>query len=436
MLAILLALNPAAEPAWISFIGGPRSITRVGDVNADGVPDLAVGDPGAVLRTDPVEGNPTIVYSGKDGSVLLRIPPPPGATGFGRSIALWEDFDGDRRPDLAISACAHFREGASEKESAEEHVYVVSSKTGAILHSASSRDAGACFGFELACAGDLDGDGLRELIVGAPGSATVQLYSGKDMSLLRTLRGGKGETGFGASVASIADLDGDSVDDILIGVLSTALRGTGTVVISGKSGKTILTLEREANSGAFNSDGKPELCRFAVSVASAGDLDGDGKPDLIIGADHAAEGPGAVFLYSGKDLHRLDVLKGTEWAMSRFGASVASLGDVDGDGTPDIAASDPDDDFDENGKDGQSFGSVHAFSGRTRKLLWIRRGPISHCDLGYCIAPFDDLDGDGAPDLLVKERSPTGAAAWRCKVLSGKTGKVLLEVPRIESSAK
>jgi hypothetical protein len=435
MLALLLALSAAPEPAWISFIGGPRSITRTGDLNGDGVPDFAVGDPGAVLRTDPVEGNPTIVYSGKDGTVLLRIPPPLGATGFGRSVALWEDLDGDGRRDLAISACAHFREGASEKGSAEEHVYVVSSKTGAILRSVSSREAGACFGFELACAGDLDGDGLRDLIVGAPGSAAVHAYSGKDMSLLRTMRGERGDTGFGASVASMADLDGDSVDEIIIGVLSPSLTGTGTVVISGKTGKPLLTVQREANSGAL-SNGGPEPCRFAVSVACAGDLDGDGKPDLIIGADHAGEGPGRVFLYSGRNPHRIDELKGTEWAMSRFGASVASLGDVDGDGTPDVAASDPDDDFDANGNEMQAFGSVHAFSGRTRKLLWITRGPASHSDLGYCIAPFDDLDGDGAPDLLVKERSPTGAAAWRCKVLSGKTGKVLLSVPRIEASVK
>jgi len=381
-------------------------------------------------------GNPTSIYSGKDGEVLLRVPPPEGATGFGRSVALWEDLDGDGRRDLAISACGRFYEGGSKEGSPREFVYVASTKTGAILGSKASPALGSRFGFELACVGDLDGDGKRELLVGAPGSASAYVYSGGDLSLLRTLRDEQETAGFGASVASAGDLDGDSVDDLFVGALSPSIKGTGAVVISGKSGKTLFTIEREANSGALSSDAKPEPCRFAVSIACAGDLDGDGKPDLLVGADHAGEGPGRLFLYSGKDLHRIDSLRGTEWAMSRFGASVTSLGDVDGDGTPDIAASDPDDDYDENGKGMQAFGSVHAFSGRTRKLLWITRGQAAHSDLGYCIAPFDDLDGDGAPDLLVKERNPTGAAAWRCKVLSGRTGRVLLDVPRRDTSPK
>jgi hypothetical protein len=79
---------------------------------------------------------------------------------------------------------------------------------------------------------------------------------------------------------------------------------------------------------------------------------------------------------------------------------------------------------------------VHAFSGRTRARLWVARGSSAFGTLGYCVAPFDDLNGDGVPDILAKEFVSSGRPAWRCKVLSGKDGKVLLDVPRTEAKPK
>jgi len=137
---------------------------------------------------------------------------------------------------------------------------------------------------------------------------------------------------------------------------------------------------------------------FGWSVASLGDLTGDKIPELIVGA-FAYAGTGRVFVFNGKDGSLLWSLEPPSPEPSAFGWSVAGAGDLDGDGAPDLVIGAP-----YAAVDGASAqGSAYAFSGRTRKLLYALNDPSPQAGavFGWSIAARGDYNGDGTPDVLV-----------------------------------
>ena len=221
----------------------------------------------------------------------------------------------------------------------------------------------------LPAIGDLDGDGVPDLAAGADGDdeggsgrgAVHVMFMNSDGTVRETAEINDGtangpalsnEDFFGISVAAIGDLDGDGVPDLAAGASGDDEGGSGRgavhVMFMNSNGTVRGTAE--INNGTSNG---PELSNddvFGISVAAIGDLDGDGVPDLAAGAngdDEGGSGRGAVHVMfmnsNGTVRETAEINDGTSNgpALSNddgFGISVAAIGDLDGDGVPDLAA--------------------------------------------------------------------------------------------------
>ncbi|HZM00500.1 MAG TPA: integrin alpha [Planctomycetota bacterium] len=187
------------------------SVSELGDLNGDGTADLLIA--GRLSGTD--QSGVVRVHSGVDGSTLLVIGPRPAADWFGHALELVGDMDGDRLPDAAV--------GAPQPGLVDDGGYVqfVSTSTGAVLGTLRGAP-GDALGWSLIDAGDVNGDSVADLLVGAPqpgnaGPGKVLVVSGLDGSLVRCWAGeGLGDR-FGAAVGAAGDVNGDGFDDVVVG---------------------------------------------------------------------------------------------------------------------------------------------------------------------------------------------------------------------------
>ncbi|MBI3820033.1 MAG: VCBS repeat-containing protein [Planctomycetes bacterium] len=171
------------------------------------------------------------------------------------------------------------------------------------------------FGNVLAAVDDLDGDGINDLIVGSPdssnstsGGGSVYAYSGNTWRILWRTDGREFNGGLGSSIARCGDVDGDGIADIIAGSArgSESAPSSGIVtILSGADGHSILRVEgREIDSA------------FGLSVAGAGDINKDGVPDIVVGSPYEninnVPEAGAVRVFSGRDGTPLAVIPGTK----------------------------------------------------------------------------------------------------------------------------
>ena len=231
-----------------AFFG--TALAGVGDINGDGVPDLAVGAPYQDVEERADEGA-VVIFSGADGTRLrtLRNPRPQTIVYFGLALARVGDVNDDGVPDLAVGAPGQ--------------VVVFSGADGTRLHAlqAPSPQLGANFGAALARVGDVNGDGVLDLAVGAPyqdvagevvccNQGQVVIFSGADGTRLHTLRNPRPQDGanFGSVLAGLGDVNGDGVPDLAVGAPFQALDvgccDHGQVaVFSGADGTLVHTLQ-------------------------------------------------------------------------------------------------------------------------------------------------------------------------------------------------
>lgn len=363
-----------------------RSVAVIGDLDGDGVVDLAAAGH-ADDTGGPSRGAVHVLLIAPDGTVrgghkitsvsgdLLG--PIEDGDQIGRALAAPGDLDLDGVPDLIVGAnndddggpdrgaiCVlYLRPDGTVRSEAK-----VSSLSDG-LSGVGDRDQ---FGRAIACLGDVDGDGVVDLAVGAPYDDTAGSNAGalhvvflrRDGTVKGSTKIGPGLGGFGGpiavgdmfgfSAAAVGDVDGDGVPDVATGavldddggfncgaVWVLFLRADGTVHGWRKIGPL---------TGGFTDPLGPRV-QFGFSVASPGDIDGDGRPELLVGSprdDDGGTSRGALWMLSlhvdGTVLAQRKISQTAGGFTGRlrdwdaFGASLAALGDFNGDGTPDVVA--------------------------------------------------------------------------------------------------
>ena len=371
------------------------SVASAGDMDGDGFDDVIVGaifaDAGGL-----VNAGSAYVHSGATGILLWQFDGAESDSRFGFSVSGIADVDGDGVGDLLVGAASASPGSIWDAGS----VFVYSGATGTMIRRLDGQVTFDNFGQCVSSARDIDGDGVDDFLVGAPRASqswgyragAVYLYSGATGSLIRKLDGQANDDRFGGSVSGIGDIDGDGIGDLLIGAHfaspSGSFRAGSTYLYSGSTGSLIRRL-----------DGQSAGESLGGSVSGIGDVDGDGVDDLLIGASGASPGGltlGSAYVYSGATGNLIRQFDG-QTSGGYFGSSVSRAGDVDGDGVDDIAI-------------GASWaspgglfraGSADVYSGATGLLLHRFDGQAANEQLGHSVSAAGDIDGDGLGDVIV-----------------------------------
>ncbi len=378
-------------------------VAGAGDVNNDGYDDLIVGAPWA-NDAGTYSGNAT-VFSGLDGSVLYFFPGDSDMDYFGFSADGLGDLNGDGYGDFAIGI--PFADTPLAASAGQ--VKVFSGLDGSILYTLDGVKLHDYFGWSVSRAGDVDLDGVGDLIVGivradfgAKNAGRVQVFSGIDGTLLFTFDGPGAWAEFGHSVSAAGDVNADGIPDVIVGARadssSTGQQAGSASVYSGFDGALL-----------YYYSGSPGDY-MGTSVCAAGDIDGDGYDDFAIGVpeDDAplASNTGSARVHSGRTGELLRSYEGI-WGGDRVGHTVRGGGDFDGDGQVDLLVG-------AWGDDHLWFGSgrVTAYSGVDGEPLLIVDGPEPRYLYGRFLAMAGDVDGDGHDDLIVGVQNYHGSIPY------------------------
>jgi len=326
---------PDAGSSWTVF---GYSVASAGDVNGDGYSDLVVG----ATDASGVRGAAYLYLGGPQGlatTPAVTLADPGGATGdyFGASVASAGDLNGDGYADVVVAT------GAGH----EVYVYLggasglgATPSTTLTRPGAAPGDGGSAsgFGFVLASAGDVNGDGYSDLVVGNrdPGGSTgAYVYLGGANGLATTPSSTPALPGF-LGFAYAGDVNGDGYDDVVVQATGTPTDGGFEnsdvyLYLGGPQGLV------DTPKAVLSSPGNTEY--FGQTVTSAGDVDGDGYADLLVGGYGSGSGNPEAYVYLGGP----DGFAATPSSVAAnlggtygFGGGV-SAGDVNGDGYVDLA---------------------------------------------------------------------------------------------------
>ena len=357
------------------------SVANIGDLNGDGTTDIAVG----AINDDESGSNSGVVhimFMNSDGTVSKTIeingnttngPSLSNGDNFGSSVANIGDLNGDGVTDIAVGA---INDDESGTDSGVVHIMFMNSdgtvsKTIEINSGTTngpSLSDGDKFGSSVANIGDLNGDGTTDIAVGAiyddesgSNSGVVHImFMNSDGTVSKTIEINSGMTNgpvfdeydqFGSSVANIGDLNGDGVTDIAVGADRDSSGGThrGSIHVLFMNSDGTVSKTIKINHATTNGPVVGDFDYFGSSVANIGDLNEDGVTDIAVGAlgddvDSTQQGSMYIILLNdnGTVLRSIKIDSPTFYIISvdtgdSFGASIANIGDLNGDGTSDVA---------------------------------------------------------------------------------------------------
>lgn len=388
VLAVVWGQTPAAvaqAPAYtIEGIPGDGAlggyVAGLGDIDGDGAWDFAVGDEGYSIASD--NRGRVVVISGKTGGEIYEY--------FGREgsflgpVAGLGDLDGDGVPDFAMGAPLEQIDGT-----VFGRVRIVSGADGEVLHVLTGREPNARFGKGIANAGDVDADGVCDLLVGAIGAqgwlGEARVFSGADASLLHVFTGVQAAppiVSYGHFLAGVGDVDLDGHDDVAVSAWGEGIGGLGSVrVYSGSTGALLWT-----------QFGEPGWL-LGTGLARIGTDRTDGTPILALGGS-GGNTTGFVRIVAGDDGAILHTIVGPH-VNSAFGLSVAAIGDYDQDGVDDFLVGAPNEVVQPTG-----YGAVRVYSGADYTELAVISSSVQS-SLGVAMAGLSDLNGDQSPDFVL-----------------------------------
>lgn len=329
------------------------------------------------------------VYSGSDGTLLNSVTSP-GVAVWGYSAKDAGDVNGDGVGDYIVGSFSS--------------ATVFSGATHAILQQWFK--AGEFFGSAVTGVGDINDDGFDDVVVGARyasdngnASGSVYAYSGKDGRLLWQRNGPQEGDELGTAAGRVDDLDYDGIPDVVIGARGAGDNDEGrAVVLSGRNGRLIHRLEPVGEPGLVTDGAGITAGTFGQFHAfGVGDVNGDQVADIYVGDYNAQQdgvpGTGRGFLYSGATGKRLHIFT-AENPGDGFGPA-RGAGDVNGDGHNDlfIAA------YTYTG--GNFVGKGYVYSGADNSVLRTMTGTTPGQFLGVDALTLGDVNGDGFTDYLL-----------------------------------
>ncbi len=370
------------------------SVSGAGDVNGDGYDDVIVGAYVYATYTGRA-----YLYMGSSSGVSdtaeTTLSGSSRSDGFGRSVSGAGDVNGDGYDDVIV--------GAYGARTSDGEAYVYAGSSSGLSSTPETTLTGASAGFlglSVSGAGDVNGDGYDDVIVGEHGVSSLtgkaRVYHGSSSGVSTTattvLSGLTTRSWFGWSVSDAGDVNGDGYDDVIVGAYNYDSGVGQAYVFSGSSSGVSSTASTtlSASSSAY----------FGWSVSGAGDVDSDGYDDVIVGSYGDASFVGAAYVYHGSSSGLSSAASTTlsgETTSNDFGRSVSGAGDIDGDGYDDVIV----------GADGYSTstGRAYVFSGSSSGLSSAASttltGLAEGSKLGWSVSAAGDIDHDGYDDVIV-----------------------------------
>ncbi|MFZ1320723.1 MAG: FG-GAP-like repeat-containing protein [Ignavibacteria bacterium] len=367
------------------------SVSSAGDVNGDGFDDVIVSMQGFSTYT----GRAYIYYGGADMNTTADVTLTGQAANdyFGYSVSDAGDVNGDGFADVIIGA------PFNSLDIGKAYIYYGGSSMNSVVDvTLNAGLASSYFGFSVSSAGDFNGDGYSDVITGAYGYNTSQgrvfIYlGGSSMNNIAdmALTGIAIYDNFGVSVSSAGDFNGDGYSDFIV----------GSYGYSNSTGRVYLYLGGAVINSTVDITftGQNTGQQFGKSVSGTGDYNGDGYDDIIIGASSFSAGTGYIFNGSNSLDNNVDKILSAEYADDSFASAVSGCGDVNGDGNSDfiIGAS-----FnDQNGaSSGRAYIYFNSMSGSDIEDLSFT-GAAADNYLGSSVAYAGDVNGDGYDDIIV-----------------------------------
>ena len=387
-------------------------VASAGDVNADGYNDVMVGAPQFDYGGYTSVGKAYIFFGGEsmDSTPDVEIYGEEATEQLGVSLFSAGDVNGDGIADIIIGAPGY------NSFQGRAYLYFGSTTISAtpapdqIWTGESSNDL---FGGSVSSAGDVNGDGFSDVIIGADGNdngvtdagAAYIYFGGTTIGSTYDLKftGEAQSNFFGCSVSGAGDVNGDGYSDVIVGaryfkIANPFHRGRAYIYYGGSS--------MDVNADIIM-DGESDTDEFGYSVANVGDVNGDGFSDVIVGAPFWNVSPiqtqGRVYIYfGGTDADNIPdiVLDRANFGPAYFGLSVASAGDVDADGYSDILIGAPLA-TNEGGVTPTGRAFIYKFSATGLNIANLRIDDGYPSLLGYDVSEAGDLNGDGFDDFVV-----------------------------------
>jgi hypothetical protein len=409
------ATGPSPTPLWYGQLDNPQAAfgaaISAGDFSNDGIPDIVVG--GLYADNSLRDEGSVLIFAGKSAA------PQEATSGFGIGVAsayfgvsvTHANVNGDGFQDLIVGASL-FADGTTGEGAAFLYLGSATGLSAVADWTYEGEQENAYFGVKVVGAGDVNGDGKEDVLIGASGYDTPTtdagrafLFLGTDTGLAatpaRTIDGPHASAFLGTNLAAAGDTNGDNKADILIG-LPTHDNAVGT-----DAGSAFLYLGTASGLGAqpaWTGVGPSLGSFYGGTLASAGDTNNDGRDDILVGAAIYSD---QTNYNAQANLYRGSIagLNSTPtWTINATQTNVyylfQTMGDTNDDGFDDFAISQPQ--FDVGGN--TDAGRVRLYRGASGSIssvpVWTGEGSSANALFGGALGS-GDLNRDGHPDLLV-----------------------------------